>query len=179
MGLVYTASLPIEFKILPGEPDSEVITEIQQANYKVLRQVLTLEEHVTDLQLHHDDSRHGARDIQRVEAKMDLLLDLLGGMIQLQIHKPASRKVVVSNTSIQIAVLPSDLESFSGWLKILLYLHPYSIEPLRVLVKLQPNAIRESDNPLRLQYMHFTDGERDLLEKIIFRHHRKSIARKR
>ena len=179
MGLVYTASLPVEIKVLTEEPDTISITEIQQVNYRVLRQVLTLEEQVTDTQLYHDDSRHGTRDIQRVEAKVDLLLDLLGGLIQLQIPKPMSRKVIVSNTAIQIAGIPADFQSQSGWLMVLLYLHAYSIEPLRILVNTGTNMTHVGDQQFRMHFAHFTDGERDLLEKIIFRHHRKSIARNR
>ena len=49
MGLVYTASLPVEIKVLTEEPDTISITEIQQVNYRVLRQVLTLEEQVTEI----------------------------------------------------------------------------------------------------------------------------------
>lgn len=143
---------------------------VLQANADVLRIITALDEHA--LAGHPDEAEHG-QELMRLEAKLDLILDLLGQVLQRDTVMPACTAVRLSASGIEWAgtALPKAGEQVD----IEVFLDERYPRPLRLSAEVI--GVVHSQCHARLA---IGDSEvRDALEKFIFRHHRRSIAQRR
>ncbi len=167
-GLVLEDRLPLHWRVAetPGGAPQQ-----QQANEEILRVILSLDEH------HHveasDENPEYAHEIQRLESKINLILELVSQVLARQLQLPEALAVRLSAHEIewQTAAAPA----IGSALLIEAYLCPRYPRPLML-----PATVKESSGArVRAVFDDLGVPVQDLLEKLIFRHHRRLIAASR
>jgi len=169
-GVHFQAELPVAWEPLPGPSTAQVSGS--QANEELLGNLLILDEAVADAE--EDAPQEHWR---RVEAKLDLMLSLLGEMLAGQRGLPAPRPVYLGGEVLCIdGISDQPLPAVGDWLRVQLYLLPSIPRPLVVAVEVLPS---KTPKRLLLRLTGLPETTRDLLERFVFRQHRRAIAQAR
>ncbi len=171
-GVHFQAELPIAWEPLPGPPSEVERLSESQANEELLGNLLVLDEAVTEPE---EDAQQ--EHWRRVEAKLDLMLSLLGEMLAGQRGLPVARPVCLGGEVLCIdGISDQPLPAAGEWLRVQLYLVPSIPRPLMVDAEVLPT---EAPNRLLLRLTGLPETTRDLLERFVFRQHRRAIAQAR
>ncbi len=171
-GVHFQAELPIAWEPLPGPPDASGQAIGHLANEELLGSLLILDESVTEAE---EDAQQ--EHWRRVEAKLDLMLSLLGEMLAGQRGLPASRPLRLGGDVLCIdGIDDQPLPAAGDWLRVQLYLMPRIPRPLVVVAEVLPGA---ASNRLLLRLTGLPETTRDLLARFVFRQHRRAIAQAR
>jgi hypothetical protein len=167
----YEALLPLQWQPTDIPPDSDTQWHVRENNLECLKQALLLDEFSP---VSHDDLASDPRDSARIEKKVDLLLSLVGSMIQNQ-QNTQKYQVVLAADSLQWKA--NDLSDLHAQQLIVfqLYLHPYSVAALTLY-----GEVREAQAGycgVNIRYMDSIVQE--LLQKYIFLNHRRQVAAKK
>jgi hypothetical protein len=168
--LAYHDVLPVEWRSLQEAQRGEGFSQLAERNLRLLQACLALEEHGhTDKTDEH--SPHAA-DIQRLDMKLNLLLDLVGRILRANHPRPAAVdiKFNVHGAAFQHRGAPVAVGE-EGVLDI--YLQDSLVEPLRMTGRIASAA---PDGILRIKFVAPGDAIGNLIEKLAFRHHRRRIA---
>ncbi len=173
-GLTYEDTLPLRWVAATVAPSDAQQVRIQESNAEVLRAVAFLEEHQGEAVLEHDPI---TQELQRMDFKINLLLDLVGQVLAHHSTLPEPLPVSLSAKAIQWdAQVAPDLGSH---LNVEFFLSRKYPRPIMFYGQVQqvntvPGGFRTT---VALEGM--SEVVRDWLEKFIFRHHRRSIAHSR
>lgn len=165
--LHFDGHLPLAWHVAGEAPEQAVIS---QANTEVLRVIASLDEPTASP--HAEDSERG-QELLRLEAKLDLALDLIGQLLRREVALPAKTAVRLAATGIDWdgAELPRPGEH----VEVEVFLDERYPRPL--LLHAEVTAVAAGRVHARFTLV---DSElQDELEKFIFRHHRRSIAHRR
>jgi len=168
----FNDSLPVSWEVLV-EPLSEGEQHrYNRANEELLQSLLLRDEAPQDAEETDADSGH--EHFKRLEARLDLLLSLVTELMTADGKRPSCKTVALSARGLHVQIPAESAISFKkeALLKIQLYLDPQFPRPLTLcaqIVDTQPQSFTVSFSPLeeRLQ---------DLLDKYVFRQHRRAIA---
>lgn len=172
-GLSYGADLPLEWQSR-AEPHSDVqLQQINAAAEQSLRLLSALEEH-------HPESldEHGTgQELARLEFKVNLLLDLVSHLLAQQQNLPQACPVRISSLGLEWhserAAAPPGTPG-----EVVLYINPELARPVRLPARIgTPSQGGEGGTVAVFEGL--SDGVVDLLEKMIFRRHRRQIAQSR
>ncbi|HEB93021.1 MAG TPA: hypothetical protein ENI94_06065 [Gammaproteobacteria bacterium] len=171
-GVHFQAELPIVWEPLPGPPDASGQVSGHLANEELLGSLLILDESVSEPE---EDAQQ--EHWRRVEAKLDLMLSLLGEVLVGQRGLPVPRPVRLGGDVLCIDGV-SDLPPAAAgdWLRVQLYLMPRIPRPLVVIAEVLPSEV---STRLLLCLTGLPETTRDLLERFVFRQHRRAIAQAR
>jgi hypothetical protein len=163
-GLALDERLPLRW--LPAPAPAE-LPAVQQANEETLRIILSLDEH-------HaveagEDNAEIAQELVRLESKINLILELVSQVLVRQLDLPAAVPVHLSAHAIE---WPADAPPGAADGLVELYVCPRYPRPLRLPARLEPAA----GDTRRARFGELGEAVQDLLEKLIFRHHRRRIA---
>jgi len=169
-GLAYEGALPVEWR-----PRSEPYTptELEQlnvANERILRLLTALEEQ------HHPEllDEHGTgHELARVELKVNLLLDLVSQLLVRQQTLPPATAIRLNGLGVQWRQ-PAGTPAPGGTGEVVIYLNPELPSPLRL-----PAVIHAAAEQVEAHFQGLSDALVDVLEKMIFRHHRRQVAQSR
>ncbi len=170
--LVFEGTVPLSIHCLDCMPDDEQLTLVNISNEKVLRMVAALDEMHIDV---HEEPGH-AHDIARLEFKINMLMDLVGQVIERQLELPARRQVSVNAHGIQIEspelgdLAPGQLLQVSTY-----FIDTYP-RPVELIVSVTQSG---ADAVLAGQVVSLSEAVQDLLDRLIFRQHRRNIAQHR
>jgi len=161
---------------------------INEKNENILKTSISLHEAI-DL----DEHDEVAVELKKLDQKMDLLLDMIGELLTQKNDSP--EKVSIRLTAHSLACESKKLvklvdKQTTKKVKICLYINPSIPSALNLFgeVKLCENidTIDNSfdveaivSNMIVVNFFGLSQAVKDQLEKIIFRHHRKIIARER
>ncbi len=169
-GVHFQAELPVAWEPLPAPPAEQVSGS--QANEELLGNLLILDEAVADPE---EDAQQ--EHWRRVEAKLDLMLSLLGEVLAGQCGLPAARPVRLGGGVLCVdGISDQPLPAAGDWLRVQLYLMPGIPRPLVVVAEVLPS---ETPKRLLLRLTGLPETTRDLLERFVFRQHRRAIAQAR
>ena len=171
--LVYELDSPILVQALTEAPDSVQLKAIALQNQRVLKAVWLFAEEVSaELSTDHDAM---AQEIVRLDHKLDIILAALGQLIGNSTSLPASSRIRLGAASLEWT---GDSPLETGVLyRLELYLLPNLPLPLVLVGQLLTSRM---DNGRYLHGLEFdltSENIGALLEKIIFREHRREIAR--
>jgi len=163
-GLVLEDRLPLRWRVFetPGAAQP-----LQFANEETLRVILSLDEHHVEAS---DENPEFAHEIQRLETKINLILELVSQILARQLQLPEALPVRLSAHEIewQTATAPAA----GSAVLIEAYACPRYPRPLFL-----PATVKESGGGrVRAVFDDLGTPVQDLLEKLIFRHHRRLIA---
>ena len=163
-GLVLEDRLPLRWRVVetPG-----VVPSLQLSNEETLRVILSLDEHHVEAS---DENPEFAHEIQRLETKINLILELVSQVLARQLQLPEALPVRLSAHEIEweTATLPA----MGSPVLIEIYVCPRYPRPLMLPATVQGFAGRQA----RAVFDDLGEPAQELLEKLIFRHHRRQIA---
>jgi hypothetical protein len=165
--LAYQDTVPVRW--LPGLPSEYDLQRIAESNLRLLQACLALQEQAR-VDKAEETSAYAA-DIQRLDMKMNLLLDLMGRLLRANSVRPPERQLRFNALG---AVLNDGEGQYTngadGILEI--YLNACLPEPLRLIGKIVAMDL----GVVRIKFSPVGEMNSDLIEKLAFRRHRRIVA---
>lgn len=173
-GLIYHADAPVSWRTLDTarEPDFETLNS---ANEQTLRLLAAVEEYFPESVDEHGQSHEAAR----LELKLNLLLELVGELLAAQRSLPAPRPIRLNARGVEWHQAGGDVPQPDQRLAVDLYLSTEVPRPLRLLVAVVQVQAAADEAIVTAAIEPMSESVVDLLEKFIFRRHRRSIAHSR
>lgn len=149
---------------LVSEPWSEAeLSVLNTGNLMLLEALLLMD---SQRVAEPDETACCHQDLMRLEAKTDLLINMVSRLLSRQEGRPPLAQIVLSS---QALVWPDGLQYATGsFCEIDLYLSPLAAAPLTLTGRLE--------QPGRLQLAGLGAALQGALEKYLFRQHRRAIA---
>jgi len=175
-GVVYEDALPLEWQPLASFPSSAELTHQNRANLSLLQAINVLE-------THHGDSEEGAaleQRVARLEYKVDLTLDLLSRLVIQQQGLPKAIQVRLGSEAAEWSISASaSLPAIGSAVTVALYLMNRIPSPLTLTAEVTNVTVREGTMWICAAYHELGEETQEALIKLIFRHHRRTIAQYR
>jgi hypothetical protein len=165
--LAYEEVLPVHWAPLPGSMDAAVAASFTERNVRLLQALAAIEDHGVA-----DKPDESAPDLTRLDFKINLLLDLVGQL--LVANRPRRAPVAIrfnSQGALWHASAPLPLAGTQGVAEI--HLRDFLAEPLRLVGTLTQVG---ADGEVTVRFAPVGEPLADLLERLIFRHHRRQVA---
>jgi len=169
-GVAITAKLPVTIRSWSGQ--EEEFAEFMGDNRVLLRALLIWEEECSNAE---EDDRSALTHLQ---IKTDLLLTLLSAGIRAQEPLPAQYPCELRGDSLQIA-MDDDGKPFDSPAQVEIFLHPRLAMPLRLPGAGFEKMVTDSVPPLWRFPFRLSPSVQEMLDRLIFRHHRREVARLR
>jgi len=171
-GLGYSDEIPVDFE--PGDlPEGAVQDRINAGIVRIIRALTAFEDVAGDPAEEDSPLSHL---MVRVEGKLDLLLNLVGGLVHRHVELPARHRVRVCVGGLEWCDAPDGFTEGQTGI-IVLYPQPAIPISLRVPGTVSGEGTEGGQRLLMLEYFGLSSEARDLLSKYVFRHHRREIAR--
>ena len=166
--LAFAARLPVEFARVEHQPDDLERQAADERNQQLLGGLSMLDRSALS---HADEAPDMARDLSRMENKLDLLLLMLSTrLLQLQ-ELPASRAMLISAAGLALQETEA-LEASPGLYRLRLYANPTLALPFDWWARYEksPEAVPG------FRFIECSEGLQDALVRWVFRHHRRQLA---
>jgi hypothetical protein len=121
-----------------------------------------------------DESPALLHELQRLEYKVNILLRLVGELALRSSGLPAAQPVRMSARAIEWIGEAGPAAGATGLLS--LYINPALPQPLRIPCVVAGQRIIDDSRATQLRFMGLSEAVVDMLEKLIFRHHRRLVA---
>lgn len=169
-GLGYDDDLAVDWEPQPVAAE-EALQRINTDAARLMKAMAAMEEHSRDIV---DESSQLGQELHRVEAKIDLVLSMLSRMSSEQQTLPPSIPVTVRATGLQWEEPPANLPLADGDRGVVaIYLYPGLPLPVRL-----PATFKVlEDGSAMLVFTDLVAEVRNTLERHVFRHHRRAVAR--
>jgi hypothetical protein len=170
-GLVYDERLPLRWEL--GVPSGAALARLNADNQQLLAAESTLDE-ARPSDAHKDESPALVHELQRLEYKLNILLKLTAELAARETPLPQPQRVRLAS---------SGLEWFGGTAPAVgsaglahLYINPALPQPLRLPCTVAGERTDEGARVAQLRFCDLSEAVTSMLEKLIFRHHRRQIA---
>jgi hypothetical protein len=168
--LAYADVLPVAFRALQGPLDAVQASAIGERNLRMLLACAALDEHGKHDKA-ADDTPNGA-DIQRIDLKVNLLLDMVGALLAASQSRPPAVPARFNPHGIvweSAGAVPAS--GAHGLVEIHLkdcLVHPVALE----------GTVAEgpADRHVHVRFDPLPDPVADQLERLVFRRHRRQVA---
>lgn len=180
-GLSYADRLPVRWHPAPVPEAEGVRTRLEEGNEQALRALALLEERPPErpAEAPAEEGQPSAQELARIEAKLNLLLALVGRLMARERALPPSRPVRLGGMGVSWETEePPPSVGERGLVEI--YPLPDWPEALRLpgeVVAVEP--LGEGRHRVEVRFEAMGETAREALEKLVFRHHRRSVARAR
>jgi Atypical PilZ domain, cyclic di-GMP receptor len=176
-GLVYEDRLPLGWRVLDRLPDENALTHLNEFNESFLKIFATLEDqHVPNPEAgdSHAEIQH---ELMRIDLKVNLLLDLVGHVLSRQLDLP--ERVLLRVGAQGMEWEGDSLPAEGCYIKVELYLYPRYPRPLELIGQVISVQAQGECGRVTVVFVGVSETVEDWIDKIIFRHHRRSIAHRR
>jgi hypothetical protein len=171
-GLIFEESLPVVFT--PGIlADGVQLARLNADNH----QLLGAESSLDDVRVHEalkDESPALLHELQRLEYKVNILLRLTAELALRSSGLPAAERVRMSSHALEWFGQHAIQNEATGLLSI--YINSALPQPLKIPSIVAGEAAIEGARATRFRFVGLSDSVIDMLEKLIFRHHRRLVA---
>lgn len=164
--LAYEGDLALEWRDRDERVEAGHRERLNAANERALRLLAVLEEHHSDT----SEEQASGHELARLEFKINLILELVGGWLAQQRHQAAPIAARLSSRAVRwrpLAAVPP--VGAAG--EAILYLHAALPYPLCL-----PAVIHSADEVVEARFEGLSETLVELLEKTIFRRHRRQVA---
>ncbi|MGA2187129.1 MAG: PilZ domain-containing protein [Steroidobacteraceae bacterium] len=170
-GLIFEDALPFAWE--PGLAEGESnLARLNADNHQLLTADSTLDEvRVPDAL--KDESAALVHELQRLDYKLNILLRLAADLAMRRHGLPEARTVRFSSSGFEW--MGEDAPETGSTGVLMLYVNPSLPQPLKlpaIVVGTSHNDMRTA----RLQFTGLSESVVELIEKMIFRHHRRRVA---
>ncbi len=161
---------PITWVPLESPLTDQQVSQLNASNEKVLSTIAALEESPVESADSYSGQGH---ELARLDFKVNLLMDLVSQMLSSHLQLPSPTTVSIDARGMTWRSNRSETPPQADT-TILLSIYLNSDYPRAVEL---PSRVQSVDNgSVRAEYLPLGDAVREALEKLIFRHHRRSIA---
>jgi hypothetical protein len=172
VGLIYSDHLPVVWTPLAEPPDATTLARLNDENLQVLHAVAALEEYPVEPD--EDDGAMG-HVLARLDMKVNLLLGLVGDLVAEHHQLPSAVPVQLGGDRLIWRDPNLKLSGKSPGIAAV-YLRASPATPLRLAGELEAARDNNAESTFKLDCLHLDEAVRNGLERMIFRHHRRSIA---
>ncbi|HBD10778.1 MAG TPA: hypothetical protein DCZ13_01445 [Porticoccaceae bacterium] len=177
-GLIYQGAFALlwDYSQEPGDQELAVANEANQ----VLLRLLT---HQGEPGARgEEDASAFQAELERIDLKLNLLLDLTAGLIREQLNLPPAVPVKLGATAVEWRSLAPPQPD--RWLRVRIFVDPVMPRPLEVYGRgvARDDGAGPNDSPgaaVGLRFAGMSQEVQDELQRLIFRQHRKKIALQR
>jgi len=171
-GLIFEDTLPLAWT--PGPPADEAsLARLNADNHQLLVADSSLDEvRVPDAL--KDESPALVHELQRLDYKLNLLLRLTAELAMRQNGVPAPRPVKLSSSGLEWIGVDGPDAGSTGLL--MLYVNPALPQPLKLAATAVAAVVHNEVPVTQLRFTGLSESVVDLVEKFIFRHHRRLVA---
>jgi hypothetical protein len=169
-GLIYEDTLPFDWTPGPVPVDAD-LARLNADNQQLLAADSSLEE----VRVHDalkDESPALVHELQRLDYKLNILLRLTGELAMRQHGLPRARHVRFSSAGLEWP--GDDLPQIGSTGLLNLYVNPSLPQALKIPAVVAPG--QNHGRPAWLQFTGLSESVVELIEKMIFRHHRRRVA---
>ena len=165
--LAYEEVLPVAWNPLTGAISAAVAASFTERNVRLLQALAAIEDHGTA-----DKPDESAPDLARLDFKINLLLDLVGQLVVANRPRPAPTPIRFNaQGAVWHCAAPLPAAAVPGVAEI--HLRDFLAEPLRLVGTLTNVS---PDGEVTARFSPVGEPLADLLERLIFRHHRRQVA---
>lgn len=170
-GLICEGVLPLRWQEENAAPGEEELALLDARNQDVLKIIYTLDEQLPD----GAEEQYGATpDLAAVEFKLNLLFDLVSQVLSHYVPLPPPRATKLSASGLEWRdAAPPPVGTL---LRVELYLSGRYPRPLTLFGWVQNVTPAAGVTQVTLPFHGMGASTREWLEKLIFRHHRRSVA---
>ncbi|WP_162850983.1 PilZ domain-containing protein [Panacagrimonas perspica] len=164
----YAERLRAEFEPLPHAPDADTCAQLEHEASALLMSLLAIEENAVARS--GDDETESGPEFQRLERKLDLVLELLSARL-FEASAPSERNVQMSAAGARWALGGSAPAPGSAGI-VSIYVHRLLPRALR----LPAEVLHDEAGWLRLRFLEVGEACRELLVRHVFQQHRRHLA---
>lgn len=173
--LCYQDLIPVEWELLQHPLDAAQRQRHQHDNAVLLQGVLMVDEQPV---IEHDEELSAlGHELQRIDHKLNLVLELLSQTLRSWRNLPDPVAVRITSAGVQWEGAEGPPEGSAVLLK--LYMSPVVPNPFIVGGSVRPKLSRGDSAWNEVHFEQLDAQVLDLLEKVVFRQHRRQIARQR
>jgi hypothetical protein len=171
-GLIFEESLPVGWT--PGPlAEGLVLARLNTDNH----QLLSAESSLDEVRVHEalkDESPALVHELQRLEYKVNILLRLTAELALRSSGLPPAERVRMSSHAVEWFGEHTPPTGGTGLLS--LYINPALPQALKIPCVVAGQRIIEDSRATQLRFVGLSEAVVDMLEKLIFRHHRRLVA---
>jgi Atypical PilZ domain, cyclic di-GMP receptor len=165
--LAYEDVLPVGWSAQEGAVNPAVAATFGERNVRLLQALAAIEDHGKA-----DKPDESAADLARIDFKINLLLDLVGQLVVANRQRPPPSPIRFnSQGAVWQAGAPLPAKGQLGIVEI--HLRDFLAEPLRLVGTL--TSVSDTGE-VTVRFAPVGEPVADLLERLIFRHHRRQVA---
>jgi Atypical PilZ domain, cyclic di-GMP receptor len=170
-GLIFEESLPVAWA--QGAPaEGLLLARLNADNH----QLLGAESSLDEVRVHEalkDESPALLHELQRLEYKVNILLRLTAELALRSKGLPPAERVRMTSRALEWFGEHTPVEG-TGLLSI--YINPALPQPLKIPCVVAGQRVIDDARATQLRFVGLSDAVVDMLEKLIFRHHRRLVA---
>lgn len=170
-GLQLEDSLPLQWRAMQEQAALSELPRLNETNEEVLRFIGVLDEYPGEI---GDEFAPIAQELGRVETKLNLLLGLVGQLLTVHFPLPPVKAVKLNPLGIEWIADQGPRPGDFGIVEV--YLNPRCPRPLTFPGRVDRVETTGEGCRVLLQFVALSAALQERLEKIIFTHHRRSVA---
>jgi hypothetical protein len=172
-GLIFEELLPLGFAEGPL-PQGLELARLNADNHQLLGAEASLEEVRVSEAMAKEESPALVHELQRLEYKLNVLLRLMADLVARSSAIPPAQATRLGARGLEWTGAAAPRVGASGLLS--LYINPALPQPLRIPCEVAGERTEGGRRVAQLKFRDLSESVTDLLEKLIFRHHRRLIA---
>ncbi len=178
-GLAYEDTVPLGFRPLPKLPEGPDLQRLNAENAQVLQADSSLEEYRRVEP--REDGEPLFQEIQRLEFKLDVVLRVMGNLLEHQNVVPSRRKFRIYAQGLEWTESASEAAATPAvGTRGIVSLYVNRSLPFPIELPVEVTAVSgQGERNVRVAFHGLSAHVADLLEKMIFRHHRRLVAEAR
>jgi hypothetical protein len=167
-GVSFQANLPLEWRPL-GDAEQHAVEIWMHTNIVLLRALATIDAQAPATDYENEPGSPTGRVLERLEAKVDLALTLLGRLLSQE--QPAPRPASLTLSAQAVAWKSDSLPPAGSAVLITLHISSRLPQPLRLTAIVK----RSGQGGAEAVFTHLGEELQDWLERTVFRQHRRHI----
>lgn len=171
-GLILEEMLPLAW--VPGPPATGlVLARLNADNHQLLGAESSLDE-VRVSEALKEESPALVHELQRLEYKLNILLRLTAELAKRSAALPPPQRARLSARGLEWFGAAAPAIGAAGLVHI--YINPALPQPLKIPAVIRSERTDAGERIAQLSFHDLSDSVIDLLEKLVFRHHRRLVA---
>lgn len=175
--IAFEGDLRLEWRALDAAPGVEAMIRMRDVNLTVLNLVAAVEEHRggdARGEVGEDDSA-GNAELARLDAKVNLLLELVQRLVAGDREPPARRNVRLNSLGVAIDLVAAEQVGAAALVEVCVHLDASRAMPL----KLPATTHRLVDGRTLFAFNDLGPALSEALDRLVFRYHRRQVALER
>lgn len=171
-GITFQTTAPVDWQRIESLPVGNTQSQTASANLRLLNALNVLE----DVPQEHESSLQNVSESVHLDAKLDLVLGMLGELLHQQAKIPETSQVTISAHTLKLAESArTELPGEGDLLRVRLFLDTRYPQALL----LYGTVLSVTTAGFLLEICDLSDPVQEQLDKLIFRQHRRAIASSR